>query len=345
MADAARGDEGGSSRDRLSEDDLIARYFRPLAGEGAFGLRDDAARITPAEGTELVVTVDTLVAGVHFFADDPAGAIGRKALGVNISDLAAKGATPRGFLLSAALPEACSGRWLAQFADGLKDAAEAFGCPLLGGDTVKTPGPLTLSVSAFGETPIGTMVHRFTAKPGERLVVTGTIGDAALGLLLRLAPGASWTEALGVEARVFLTDRYLHPRPRLAVVPALRRHASAAMDVSDGLAGDLAKMCRASGVGAEVDLGLLPLSDAARTAIAADSTLLDRALTGGDDYEILAAVPDAALAAFLDAAERAGVRATAIGRFVPQDETPDALPVFRDDGTEKRYASGSYSHF
>lgn len=345
MTDAARGDAGPLSDGRLSEDDLIANYFRPLAGEGAFGLRDDAARLVPGEGMELVLTVDTLVSGVHFFADDPAGSIGRKALGVNMSDLAAKGATPRGFLLSAALPADCSGRWLGQFADGLRDAAEAFGCPLLGGDTVRTPGPLTLSVSAFGETPTGTMVHRFTAKPGERLVVTGTIGDSALGLLLRLAPGAAWTGALGVEARVFLTDRYLHPRPRLAVAPLLRRYASAAMDVSDGLAGDLAKMCRTSGVGAEVDVGLVPLSDAARAAIAVDPALLDRALTGGDDYEILAAVPDAALAAFLDAADAVGVRATPIGRLVPQDQGPGALPVFRDDGTEKRYASGSYSHF
>lgn len=336
MADAARA--GGEP---LSEDDLIARYFRPLAGEGAFGLRDDAARLTPGDGMELVVTVDTLVAGVHFFADDPPGAIGRKALAVNVSDLAAKGATPRGFLLSAALPQDYAPRWLAQFADGLGDAAKAFGCPLLGGDTVRTPGPLTLSVSAFGECPSGTMVHRFTARPGDRLVVTGTIGDAALGLLLRTTPGAPWTDALGVEGRVFLTDRYLHPRPRLAAVPALRRHASAAMDVSDGLAGDLAKMCRVSRVSAEVDVALIPLSDAARAAIAADASLLDKALTGGDDYEILAAVPDAALAPFLDEADRAGVRASVIGTFV----AGDALPVFRDGGVEKRYASGSYSHF
>ena len=336
MGEPARGGD-----DPLSEDDLIARYFRPLAGEGAFGLRDDAARLTPGEGMELVVTLDTLVSGVHFFADDPPGSIGRKALGVNVSDLAAKGAIPRGFLLSAALPQDCAPRWLAPFADGLGDAAEAFGCPLLGGDTVKTPGPLTLSVTAFGETPKGAMVHRFTARPGDRVVVTGTIGDAALGLVLRTAPGARWTEALGVEGRVFLTDRYLHPRPRLAAVPLLRRHASAAMDVSDGLAGDLAKMCRVSGVTAEIDLGLMPLSDATRAAVSVDASLLDTALTGGDDYEILAAVPDAALARFLDEADRAGLRASVIGTFV----AGEGLPVFRDDGVEKRYASGSYSHF
>ncbi|WP_052340850.1 thiamine-phosphate kinase [Salinarimonas rosea] len=326
---------------RLTEDDLISRYFRPLAGEGAFGLRDDAARIVPGEGTELVVTVDTLVAGVHFFPDDPPGAIGRKALGVNVSDLAAKGARPRGFLLSAALPPDISPRWLKQFAAGLKDAAEAYRCPLLGGDTVKTPGPLALSVTAFGETPRGAMVHRFAATPGDRIVVTGTIGDAALGLLLRTAPGAAWTEVLGVDGRVFLTDRYLHPAPRLGVVEALRAHARAAMDVSDGLAGDLAKMCRASGASAEVDLALLPISEAARAALAVDPTLIDTIVTGGDDYEILCTLPDAALAPFLDAAERAGVRATAIGSIVPGDE----LPVFRDAGTETRYACGSYSHF
>lgn len=327
--------------ERLSEDELIARFFRPLAGEGAFGLRDDAARITPGDGMELVVTLDTLVAGVHFFPDDPAGAIGRKALGVNLSDLAAKGAVPRGFLLSTALPADIGARWLHDFASGLGDAACAFACPLLGGDTVKTPGPLTLSITAFGETPKGAMVHRFTAKPGDRLVVTGTIGDSALGLLLRTAPGASWTDSLGVEGRVFLTDRYLHPRPRLAAAEAVRRYASAAMDVSDGLAGDLAKMCRASGVSAEVDLALVPLSEPVRAAVAATATLLDRAVTGGDDYEILATVPDANLASFLRAVDAAGVRATVIGRIVEGD----GLPVFRDDGVEKRYASGSYSHF
>lgn len=336
MADPARPDD-----ERLSEDDLIARYFRPLAGEGSFELRDDAARITPGAGMDLVVTLDTLVAGVHFFADDPAGAIGRKALGVNLSDLAAKGAAPRGFLLSAALPTDVSPHWLADFADGLGDAARAFGCPLLGGDTVKTPGPLTLSITAFGETPAGEMVHRFDARAGDRIVVTGTIGDGALGLLLRTAPGARWTDALDVDARVFLTDRYLHPRPRLALAEALRRFASAAMDVSDGLAGDLAKMCRASGVSAEVDLALVPLSDAARAAIVSEPALLDRAVTGGDDYEILAAVPDAELPAFLAAADRAGLRATVIGGFVTGRERP----VFRDDGTERRYDVGSYSHF
>ncbi|MGJ3264059.1 MAG: thiamine-phosphate kinase [Salinarimonas sp.] len=337
MADPARDEDD----ERLSEDALIVRYFRPLAGEGAFELRDDAGRIVPSAGAELVVTLDTLVAGVHFFPDDPPGAIGRKALGVNVSDLAAKGARPSGFLLSAALPQDVTPRWLGQFAAGLKDAADAYRCPLLGGDTVKTPGPLTLSVTAFGETPRGAMVHRFTARPGDRVVVTGTIGDAALGLLLRTAPGAPWTEALGVDGRVFLTDRYLHPRPRLALVEALRAHAHAAMDVSDGLAGDLAKMCRVSGVSAQVDLALLPLSDSARTALAVDPTLIDTVVTGGDDYEILCTVPDAALTPFLNAAELVGVRATVIGTVVAGDE----LPVFRDAGTETRYASGSYSHF
>ncbi|GGK54337.1 thiamine-phosphate kinase [Salinarimonas ramus] len=330
---------------RLTEDGLIARFFAPIAGEGAFGLRDDAARIVPGEGMELVVTLDTLVAGVHFFPDDPPGAIGRKALGVNVSDLASKGAEPRGFLLSAALPQDHGARWLGQFAAGLKDAAEAFRCPLLGGDTVKIPGPLTLSVTAFGETPRGAMVHRFDARPGDRVVVTGTIGDSALGLLLRTAPGAPWTDALGVEGRVFLTDRYLHPRPRLAAIAALRAHARAAMDVSDGLAGDLAKMCRTSGVSAEVDVALVPLSDPVRAALAVDPTLIDTVLTGGDDYEILCAVPDAALAPFLDACDRAGLRATAIGTFVERNGEEDALPVFRDGGVETRYASGSYSHF
>ena len=326
---------------RPTESELIARYFAPLAGEGGLGLLDDAARIVPPEGQDLVLTVDALVAGGHFFPDDPATAIGRKALGVNMSDLAAKGAAPLGFLLTLALPDDWTAEWLAGFADGLREAAAAYRCPLLGGDTVAARGPLTISITAIGAVPRGRMVPRTTAAEGERVCVTGTIGDAALGLLLRRQPGAGWTSGLSINHRVYLTDRYLHPRPRLALASILREHASAAMDVSDGLAGDLAKMARASGLSAEVDIDLIPFSPAARGAFGADPRLRDRMITGGDDYEILCTVPDARLAAFLDAAAAAGVPATVIGRMIEGN----GPPVFRDGGLEKRYESGSYSHF
>ena len=171
-----------------AEDRLIARYFKPLAKHpGAFGLADDAAAITPPAGHDLVLKTDGLIAGVHFFPDDPAEGVGRKALRVNLSDLAAKGAAPLGFLLAIALPKDFSEDWLAGFARGLGEDADAYGCPLLGGDTDSTPGPISISVAAFGTVPTGTMVKRSGAKVGDHVFVSGTIGDAALGLRVRKA--------------------------------------------------------------------------------------------------------------------------------------------------------------
>src|SRR5215475_9882719 len=168
------------------EERLIARYFKPLAKHpGAFGLADDAAAIAPPLGCDLVLKTDGIVAGVHFFPDDPPDCVGRKALRVNLSDLAAKGARPLGFLLTLALPQAVGDAWLAPFAHGLGADAELFGCPLFGGDTVRTGGPITISIAVFGEVPHGKMVRRAGAKPGDRVLVTGTVGDAALGLLDR----------------------------------------------------------------------------------------------------------------------------------------------------------------
>ena len=232
-----------------SEDELIALFFAPLAGEGGLGLKDDAALLRPAPGHDLVLTVDGIAAGVHFLPGDPPASLARKALGVNLSDLAAKGAEPAGFLLTLALPDDWTEAWLADFSHGLGQAAAASRCPLLGGDTVRANGPLWISVTALGQVAAGRMVPRGGARPGDRLCVTGTIGDAALGLALRAADPPAWAARLSREERDHLADRYLHPRPRLAVAAALRAHASAAMDVSDGLAGDLAKMMRAGGAG------------------------------------------------------------------------------------------------
>src|SRR6201996_4060674 len=172
--------------DRPGEDDLIARYFAPLAGPAGLGLKDDAALLTPPSDRDLVLTTDALVAGVHFPADDPPGTIARKALRVNLSDLAAKGARPLGFLLTLALPSDWRDEWLAAFAGGLCADVLAFKCPLIGGDTVATPGPLTLSVTAVGAVAQGRMPRRTGVRPGDRLYVTGTIGDAAIGLKMRL---------------------------------------------------------------------------------------------------------------------------------------------------------------
>jgi thiamine-monophosphate kinase len=328
-----------SSEERPGEDSLIARFFAPIAGAGALNLKDDAALVTPEPGHDLVLTTDALVERVHFLPEDAPGSIARKALGVNVSDLAAKGATPAGFLLSLALPDDWTEAWLAAFAAGLGDASRDFACPLLGGDTVKARGPLTLSVTAVGQVPAGRTVLRTTAKAGDLLCVTGTIGDAALGLKLRSAP--AWAGSLSPDERAHLADRYLHPQPRHRLAAALRDHASAAMDVSDGLAGDLAKMMRASGVAAVVEADQVPLSIAAARAVRTSPDLLDLALTGGDDYEILCSVPEKRLDSFRKEADRVGIFLSVIGRVVSGDERP----VFRMNGLERRYDVGSYQHF
>src|ERR1700720_1608644 len=229
---------------RPSEDDLIATYFAPLGGPEAFGLRADASILAQKPGHDIVATTDRLIAGVHFFTDDPPGAVARKVLRVNLSDLAAKGAEPSGFLLGLALPEDWTAHWLAGFAQGLGEDAAAHKCPLLGGDTVKSSGSLIVSITAFGTVPAQKMILRAGIAAGDRIYVTGTIGDAALGLKFRLdvAQDAKWTHCVKQVDAAYLAGRYLLPRPRLGLREALRAHAHAAMDISGGFAGHLRKM-------------------------------------------------------------------------------------------------------
>lgn len=323
---------------RLGEADLIARYFAPLAGPAGLGLRDDAALMRPSPGEDLVLTTDALVAGVHFFADDPPGAIARKALRVNLSDLAAKGARPLGFLLGLALPPDWTDGWLAAFVEGLGADVVDFKCPLLGGDTVATPGPLTLSVTAIGAVAQGRMPRRAGVRPRDRLYVTGTIGDAALGLQLRLGHGPDISQA----DKAFLLERYLMPQPRLKLIGAMAAHAGGGMDVSDGFVGDLTKMLDVSGVSARVPIYRLPLSPAARAAIAADPDLFEVAATGGDDYELLASAPLKSAVAFEAAAAAAGVPLTFVGEAVEGRRPPKFIGP---DGNPVVFEHGSYSHF
>jgi thiamine-monophosphate kinase len=332
-----------ASGPQSAEDRLIARYFRPLAKHpGAFGLIDDAAAITPPAGADLVLTTDVIVGGVHFFADDPADQVAKKALRVNLSDLAAKGAKPLGFLLTLALPKAIGEAWLKVFAGGLGADAEAYACPLLGGDSVRTPGPVTISITAFGSLPRGSMVRRSGARPGDRVVMTGTIGDAALGLVQRRVAGAVKRWRLDRTERHHLADRYLLPQPRNAIAEALRLHASAAMDISDGLVGDLGKLCAASGTTAVIEVERLPLSAAARKVVAAERARIDTVLTGGDDYEIVCTVASEKLAPFRAAAAAAGVVVSEIGSMVANS----GMPRFLDrDGKVLLFKRPSFSHF
>ena len=326
-----------------AEDRLIGRFFKPLATDPrAFGLVDDVATMVAPDGYELVLKADAIVGGVHFLPDDPPDLIARKALRVNLSDLAAKGAGPSGYLLTLALPPGVSDDWLAAFARGLGEDQAAYGCPLLGGDTVATPGPVMVSITVIGLAPAGTTVRRSTARPGDRILATGTFGDAVLGLKLVRDPALAARWGLDAGQAAHLADRYRLPRPRNAVAEVVREFADASMDVSDGLAGDLAKMCRASGVTAEVTVAEVPLSSAGRRAVAADPALIEPVLTGGDDYEVLACVPPEHVGRFLHRAAACGVAAAEIGGIV----AGTGAPQFRAaDGRILVFARASFSHF
>lgn len=294
----------------MDEFGLIARYFAPIAARDpcALGLRDDAAVIDVTPGQRLVATTDAIVAGIHFLADDPPGDIARKLMRVNLSDIAAMGAVPRAVLVALVLPRGTRDDWLAGFAAGLAEDCAAFGVALAGGDTVATDGPLTLSLTALGEAD--RVLTRAGAKEGDDVYVSGTIGDAMLGL--RLLQG----RLAGVVGRPrdFLIGRYRVPQPRIALGRALVGLASACMDVSDGLIGDLGHICEASGVGARITSAAVPTSPAAARALTIDPALRGAMLGGGDDYELLFTAPPAARERI--AALAAGVSTARIGTIV-----------------------------
>jgi thiamine-monophosphate kinase len=308
---------------------LIARHFQPLAGPGALALRDDAAVLAPPPGRDLVLTADAMVEGVHFLPDDPAELVGRKLLRVNLSDLAAKGATPLGYLMTISTPRTTPDAWYAHFAAGLAEDQRRFGIALLGGDTTSTPGPISLSLTALGHIPPGRMVERAGAAPGDGIWVTGTIGDAALGLATTRGELADPTN--------HLLERYRLPQPRLGF--AIAGIASAAIDVSDGLVQDLGHICRASNLSAEIDACRIPLSPAAR---AAGPQWLTTCLTGGDDYELLLTIPPAHEALLLQAAQQAAIAVTRIGHC---HIGPPNVTVRDPAGDEITLQHGGWSHF
>mgnify|MGYP003394190246 CR=1 FL=1 len=291
---------------------LIARHFAPLARRAplAFDLKDDAAVLRPPLGYDVVLTADCMVAGVHFFADDDPGHIARKLLRVNLSDLAAKGAMPMGYLLTASFPPTIDEGWIAAFAAGLGADQVEFGIDLLGGDTVASPGPMTFTIAACGLVPCGAMIRRSGAKAGDHVFVSGTVGDAALALAIRkgqIAPPPA-ADAL------FLRGRFLLPEPRLGLGQGLIGAASACIDVSDGLIQDVGHIAATSGVACEVWSASIPLSEAAAAIVAADPARLAELATGGDDYELAFTAAPAAEQRILDLAARLGVKVTRIGR-------------------------------
>ena len=312
-----------------AEFSLIARHFRPLAGPGALNLLDDAAVFTPPTGRELVISADAMVAGVHFLPDDPPDLVGRKLLRTNLSDMAAMGAVPFGYLMTVSAPQDTSDTWFAGFAAGLAADQVEFGVFLLGGDTTSTPGPISLSLTILGSVAPGEAIRRTGAKPGYGIWVSGTIGDGALGLL---AATGRLDDPSG-----FLADRYRVPKPRLGL--ATYGMVAACMDVSDGLVQDLGHLCRAGSVSAEIETGLVPLSDAARGA---GPGYLGRCLTGGDDYKLVMAVAPEREAAFLRHAMGVGVGVVRIGRF---GAGAPGVAVLGDDGAVWVTGAGGWSHF
>ena len=325
------------------EDDLVREFLAPLAAgfSGALGLADDCAVLAPAPGTELVLKTDPVVAGIHFFPDDDPADIAWKALAVNVSDLAAKGATPRIYLMALSLPEAPERSWMAKFAAGLGEAQRAFGIHLAGGDTDRTPGHFSIAITVIGEVPAGRMVRRAAARAGQAIYASGTLGEAALGLALRSDPALAARLGLTSDEAARAIRRYLRPEPRIGLAPALLAHAAAAMDISDGLLKDLGRMCRSSGVGARIAATDLPLSSALRRAVAAEPDRISAAIAAGDDYEILATVEMSSCAAFEAAARAGGVTVTRIGEITASPE----VRVLGADGAPISPSRPGWDHF
>jgi len=320
----------------LGEFGRIARFFAPLAAAapGALGLTDDAALVDCPPGERLVVTVDAMVEGVHFLPSDPPDLVARKLVRVNLSDLAAMAARPVGYFLTTALPKSHGDAWLAGFAAGLAQDQAEFGIALMGGDSVSTPGPVTLTLTAFGRVPVGAEVRRGGARAGDLVFVSGTIGDGALGLD---AARGQLDGMLAAADVAFLADRYRLPRPRVSLGPRLSGLASAMMDVSDGLAGDLGHICTVSGVAGVIEAARVPLSAAA-------AQLPDRlatVLTGGDDYELLFTAPPDRQPAIQAAADAAGVPVTVIGRI----EAGQGVRVLNAAGSEIPLDGVGWRHF
>ncbi|PHQ70327.1 MAG: thiamine-phosphate kinase [Sneathiella sp.] len=323
----------------LNEFDLIDRFFAPLSTvmPGAYGLTDDAATIHCQSGKELVLTKDAMVSGIHFLENDDPADIARKLLRVNLSDLAAMGAAPVGYLLATFWPIDHPVDWIRSFADGLaRDQAE-YGIGLLGGDTVRTPGPLSLSLTAVGEVGQGTALRRNGARHGDLIVVSGTIGDGALGLLALQGK----LDAIDPAHRDWLADRYHLPTPRLSLGKCLIGKATACADISDGLVADIGHICEASAVGAVVNARKIPLSDAAIACVKQDPLLLPVILTGGDDYELAFSVPARDADIIPGLAADANITLTVVGHI----EGGEGVRVLDQDGAEIPLLRPGWQHF
>jgi thiamine-monophosphate kinase len=321
----------------LGEFGRIREFFAPLAGLGSLDLTDDAALLDCAPGYHLVATVDQLVEGIHFLPDDPPELVAKKLMRRNLSDLAAMGATPRHYLVTSALPKTHDDDWVRRFAQGLGEDQHRYGMALLGGDSTSTSGPAMLTLTAIGHVATGREIRRRGARAGDRIWVSGTIGDAVLGLKVlrgeyqKLAPGH----------RAALSARFQLPEPRCQLGPALIGIAHAMIDVSDGLVADLGHICETSGVGATIALPRVPLSPAARELVGGDAELLASLVTGGDDYELLFAAPPDADDEITSLSQGLGVPIAEIGAI----EAGREVRLVDGDGRDVPVTAAGWRHF
>lgn len=328
-------------QDRISDEtELIQEYLAPLAAAGALGLADDAALISVEPDCDLVVSTDPIRAGVHFFPDDDPRDIAWKALAVNVSDLIAKGAVPIGYTMALALPEAPFKSWMASFSAGLGAAQAAFGCQLLGGDCDRADGPLSIAITAFGSVPRGRFVQRTTARVGDHVFITGTIGDAALGLKLRQRPDV-FGAALSPDDAQALIQRYLRPAPNLKAIDIVRRFATAALDVSDGLIQDADRLARGAKSALIIPASAVPLSAAALKVVADNPAALQGIVGGGDDFEVLFAVAPETAPSMLIAANDCGLPVRLLGLLEPGN----GVTLSDDSGRPLMIKTAGYDHF
>lgn len=325
----------------MGEFDFIQDYLAPLAAPEGLGLLDDAALLTPPAGKDLVITQDTMVEGVHFPTGEWGAGTAEKLLRVNLSDLAAKAATPWGYFLSLSLPVAMDQRWLAGFAKGLEAGQQAFDWHVMGGDTTRIDGPLVISLTAIGTVPSGDMVKRSGAKPGDDVYVTGTIGDAYLGLQLALGHKV---DPISGQGMMIWEEAYQRPMPRIVLRKMLRKYASASVDISDGLIADSGHIARASGVGIIFDVETIPFSVPTRGWMRAQHDTLGAfktLVTAGDDFEILFAAPSLHADAIRNAAQLANVRVTKIGHII----AGEGVTCRQSDGETLSFTRTGYTHF
>jgi len=318
---------------------MIAKLLSPLAADdpGAFGLTDDAATVNVPADQELVITKDLLVEGVHFLRDDPPDLLAKKALRVNLSDLAAKGATSRSYFLGLSLAPWIGDEWLTRFAGGLADDQKRFAVGLSGGDTTATPGPLTLSITALGTVPAGRMIRRKGARPRDAVFVTGSIGDAGAGLAVLKGEGVGIPDL----TRAALISRYQLPEPRVALGRQLLGLASSALDVSDGLLADLGHVAKLSEVRIALDAAKIPVSAATRALWGQGSEGVVRAATSGDDYEIAFTAPASMRSRIEELSRTSGVAISEIGRV----EAGSGVHLLDDKGKPIPVVRTGYTHF